>query len=177
MFVKRTILAGAGALTLTCLCASAQNAIPAMNDSISDGQKAVVTYFTQDSIGDVQLGNLGVQKSKNAAVLSLARAMVRDHTATAQNGMRTARSIGAGDVRWKPGDDNVLQLTRLSRYSGAQFDREYIKTLIEAHRIDIGTAQDAMEFVSAPALRTYLQQTLSVDRRHLRMAQSAQTTM
>jgi putative membrane protein len=172
--MNRMLIAAAVLAALACGYAGAQGAIPALKTSVPEGEKAVATFFTQDSVGDVQLGKLGLEKSTNSAVRALAQNMVRDHTVTAENGMRVARQIGDTDVRWKPGDDNQIELTRLAKYNGAEFDRQYLKTLVQAHQVDIGTARDAMEFVSTPALRTYLQQTLSVDRRHLAMAQSAQ---
>lgn len=68
-----------------------------MKTSVSEGRKAVATYYVEDSIGDVQLGQLGLQKSKNAAVRQLASAMVSDHTMTARDGMRVAQQIGDGE--------------------------------------------------------------------------------
>lgn len=177
MFKKRILTAVAAAFALSCVYAAAETSIPAMKTGVEDGQKAVVQYYTQDSVGDVQLGRLGLSKSRNAAVRALARALVRDHTITAEDGLATARAVGDDDVPFKPGDDNQIQLTRLSRYSGAQFDREYVKTLIDAHQVDIATARDSLEFASAAPLRRYLQSTLAVDERHLRIAQSVQSKL
>jgi putative membrane protein len=175
MLMKRLTAAAAAAIAFTCVCALAQSAIPQMKTSAADGEKAAATYFTQDSIGDVQLGKLGLEKSKNAGVRNLAAAMVRDHTMTAQAGLRVAKAIGDSDLKWQPGDDNQMVLTRLSRYSGSQFDREYVKALVQAHETDINTAEEALEFTSTPAVKNYLQQTMSVDRKHLRMAQALQS--
>ena len=177
MFQKRILALITAALACAGGVAAAQNAIPPMKTSVAAGQKAVATYFTEDSVGDVQLGQLGLQKSRDASVRSLAQALVRDHTMTAGQGMRVAQTIGDDDVQWKPGDDNRLELARLSRYGGAQFDREYVKTLVDAHQTDISTATDALDFVTSPDLRRYLQQTLAVDRKHLKMAQTAQSNL
>ena len=174
---KATISALVAAVALTGAYAFAQNAIPKMDPSVSQGEKAVATYFTEDSLGDVQLGQLGLQKSKNASVRKLAQALVTDHTMTAHNGWRVAQKIDDSDVKWKAGDGNQIDLTHLSRYNGAEFDREYVKTLIDAHKSDITTAEDALEFVTSPTLKTYLQQTLSVDRKHLQMAESTQNKL
>ena len=177
MFQKRIYALLAAALACACGVAAAQSTIPPMKTSVAAGQKAVATYFTEDSVGDVQLGQLGLQKSQDASVRSLAEALVRDHTMTADQGMRVAQALGDTDAQWKPGDDNRLELTRLSRYSGAQFDREYVKTLVDAHRTDINTATDALDFVASADLKRYLRQTLAVDRDHLKMAQAAQSKL
>lgn len=148
--------------------------LSAPNTSASEGEKATTTFFVQDSVGDVQLGMLGLQKARNASVRALARAMVRDHTRTAQAGMRIAQQIGNQDAQLKAGDDNQIILSHVARYSGAKFEAEYISALIDAHKSDIATARSALEFVKTPALRTYLQDTIAVDTRHLQMAEAAQ---
>ena len=170
--LKRLSLAAALA-ALIAIPALAQG-IPSPETSATAGEKATVTLFTEDSVGDVQLGMLGLQKGHNAAVRALARAMVRDHTRTANEGLQAAKLLGADDVQLKAGDENQVELSHLARYSGAAFDREYVSALIDAHKNDIGTAQHALEFTTSPALRTYLRATIAVDRRHLAIAQAVQ---
>ena len=177
MFRNRILPALAAAFALTCAYAAAQSTIPAMKTSASEGQKAVATYYTEDSIGDVQLGKLGLQKSNNSAVRKLASAMVTDHTMTAREGMRVAKQIGDSDVKWKAGDGNQIDLTDLSRYSGSEFDQEFVKAMIHAHETDISTAKDSFSFATSPALKSYLQKTISVDEKHLHMAQAAQAKL
>src|SRR5579884_1986874 len=105
MFAKRTLTATIIALAMTASLAAAQGSIPPMQTSVTSGEKAVAACFTEDSVGDVQLGMLGLDKSKNAGVRNLAKAMVHDHTMTANAGMRLAKTIGADDVKWQPSDD------------------------------------------------------------------------
>ncbi len=169
----RNALGAAALVALVALPAAAQT-VPAMQTSASEGEKAAATYFTEDSVGDVQLGRLGQQRARNAAVRALASAMVRDHTRTADMGLQVAKAIGDDEARFKAGDDNQIALSHLARYSGAKFDREYVSTLIEAHKADISAAKDTLEFATTPALRSYLQATIAIDTRHLRMAQAAQ---
>jgi putative membrane protein len=175
MLHTRSVFALAATLCMTAGVAFAQSALPEMKTSVADGQKAVATYFTEDSIGDAQLGRLGLQKSKDASVRRLASAMVRDHTRTAREGMQVAQQIGASDVQWKPDASTQIDLTALSRYSGAEFDREYVKALIQAHQVDISTVKESQELVTSSALKAYLQNVLAVDQRHLQMAQAAQS--
>jgi predicted outer membrane protein len=89
--------------------------------------------------------------------------------------MQVAQQIGASDVQWKPDASTQIDLTALSRYSGAEFDREYVKALIQAHQVDISTVKESQEFVTSSALKAYLQNVLAVDQRHLQMAQAAQS--
>jgi len=164
----------ATALVLLLAAPALARTIAAPKTSVSDGEKATTTYFVQDSVGDVQLGMLGEQKAQNAAVRALARTMVRDHTRTANAGMQVAQQIGDDEAQLKAGDDNQIQLSHLARYSGVKFDQEYTSALVDAHKNDISTARDALEFATTPALRAYLRDAIAVDTRHLGMAEAAQ---
>lgn len=167
-----------GFAVVTLSAALAQSAlaqsVPAMTTSATAGEKATTTFFTEDSVGDVQLGRLGQQRAQNAAVRMLASAMVRDHTKSATAGMEVANAIGNDEAKLKAGDENQIALSHLARYRGAKFDREYVNTLIDAHKSNIGAAHDALEFSTSPQLRAYLATTIAVDQRHLRMALAAQ---
>ena len=145
-----------------------------MKTSASEGEKATATYFTEDSVGDVQLGRLGQQRARNAAVRMLAAAMVRDHTRTANAGLQVAQAIGDDEAQLKAGDDNQIALSHLARYRGAKFDREFASAMVDAHKADISAAKDALEFATTPALRTYLTNTIAIDTHHLQMALAAQ---
>jgi len=169
----KNVLTAAALMVLLAPPALAQS-IPEMKTSADNGEKAAATFFTEDSVGDVQLGKLGGQKAQNAAVRALAASMVRDHTRTANEGLQIAKKIGDDQVQFKAGDDNQITLSHLARYSGAAFDREYVSALIDAHESDITAAKDALEFATTPALRAYLHTTITIDKRHLAMAEAAQ---
>ncbi len=162
---------------VTTLAAGAQTAIPTLQTSAQAGEKAIVTYLVEDSVGDVQLGQLGLRKALAPSVRALARAMVADHTMTANDAMRVAQQMGVSDVQFKPESGNQVDLSHLARYSGATFDREYVQTLVDAHKSDIMAVRDALEFTVTPALRRSLATSLAVDRKHLRMAQRAQAAV
>ena len=153
--------------------ASAQT-FPELKTSASEGEQSAIAFFVEDSVGDVQLGRLGLRKANDPSVRSLAQAMVRDHTRTALAGMDVARQIADDQAHLKAGDDNQIELSHLARYSGAKFDREFVGAMVDAHKTDIQTAKDALEFATTPAVRVYLRSTIAVDTRHLRMAEAAQ---
>jgi putative membrane protein len=170
------LLVSAGLMAVLTVPALAQS-FPSMLTSPAEGEKATITLFTEDSVGDAQLGQLGLQRASNAQVRALARAMVRDHTRTVQAGMQVAQQIGDDEAQLKAGDENQVELSHLARYSGAQFDREYVSALVEAHKTDISTARDALEFATTPAVRSYLRTSIAVDTQHLRMAEAAQAVV
>ena len=174
--MKKQLLTGLALAAALSTTAFAQT-VPPSKTSVAEGEQATMTYFVQDSVGDVQLGRLGLEKAGDAGVRALAQAMVRDHTRTAMAGLQVARQIADDDARFKAGDDNQIQLSRLARFGGARFDREYVDALVDAHKTDIQTARDALAFVKTPAVRDYLRTSILVDTRHLRMAQALQSRL
>lgn len=172
----RLLLALAVCAGLAVTAASAQ-AIPKGDLSVSEGEQAVLTFFVEDSVGDVQLGRLGAARGQNSAVRSLGATLVRDHTMTAARGIKLARAMHDEDAKLEPGDDNQIVLSYLSRFHGAAFDREYVKELIDAHKSDINTAKDALDFATNAPLRAYLRTSLAVDEKHLAMALAAQQNL
>jgi putative membrane protein len=175
--MKIKLLPMAGLVAALAVPALAQTSVPSMKTSAAEGEKATIGYFAQDSVGDVQLGQLALRKGQNARVRMLAQAMVRDHTRTGQDAMRVAQQIGDDDVQPKVPDDAQVALSHLARYSGTKFDQEWTSTMVDAHKTDISLAHDALEFARTPAVRTYLQNAIAVDTRHLRMAEAAQAAV
>ncbi|MDB5028323.1 MAG: putative outer membrane protein [Candidatus Eremiobacteraeota bacterium] len=159
----------------TVAAAGAQPSMPPPDPSAAAGEKAIATSLAEDSVGDVQLGELGIRKAHGAAVRAFARAMVKDHTRTAQAGIAAAQRLGADNAKLEPDSSTQVALTRLARYSGAAFDREYLKTLIDAHKSDIMLIEEALVFTTDPGLRAALTDALAIDRKHLRMAIAART--
>jgi putative membrane protein len=172
--MSRRSLCTAVALTvLSAFPAGAQAPIPPLETSPLAGEKAIVKHLVEDSVGDVQLGQLGLKMAHAAQVRAFARAMVADHTRTAEAAIPVAERLGA-DAKMEPDSSNQVDLSHLARYSGARFDREYLKTLVDAHKTDISGIDAAMEFTTDPGLRTLLRSVRAVDQKHLALATSAQ---
>ncbi len=166
-------LGAAALVALLALPALAQT-IPAMKTSASEGEKATATYFTEDSVGDVQLGRLGQQRARNAAVRMLAAAMVRDHTRTANAGLQVAQAIGDDEAQLKAGDDNQIALSHLARYSGAKFDREFVSAHDRRAQSRHQRGQGRARVRHHARAADLSDDTIAIDTHHLRMALAAQ---
>ena len=135
--------------------------------------KAAVTFIASDSVGDVQLANLALQKSQTAAVRSFAQTMVADHTKSALQAMDLAKRIGASSAKLEPSDEILIAEQHLARYKGYEFDEEWLKHEITAHQNDIDTIRDAMEVASDNGVMQFELSTLQTDEKHLALANSA----
>ena len=85
------------------------------------------------STAEVKLGELAGQRAQSPAVKEFAQMMVRDHT----NGLNALKQAVKGFNIEEPAQlDPKHQALhdRLGRLSGAEFDREYMKAMVEGHR-------------------------------------------
>jgi putative membrane protein len=135
--------------------------------------KAALAFIVSDSVGDVQLANLALQKSQSAAVRSLAQTMVADHTKSALQGMDLAKQAGVSSAKLEPSDEILIAEQHLARYKGYEFDEEWLKHEIAAHQNDIDTVRDAMEVAGNAAVMQFELSTLQTDEKHLTMANAA----
>lgn len=82
---------------------------------------------------EVQLGQLAQERAQNRDVKQFAAMMVRDHT---QAGNELKQAVSAHGVQMPSGLDAKHEsvMKRLRDMRGAEFDREYMKTMVEGHR-------------------------------------------
>ena len=135
--------------------------------------KAAVSFVAADSVGDVQLANLALQKSQTPSVRSFAQTMVADHTKSGLQAMDLAKRIGATDAKLQPSDETLIAQQHLARYKGYEFDEEWLKYEITAHQSDIETVRDAMEVAGNAAVLQFEQTVLQTDEKHLGLANAA----
>jgi putative membrane protein len=82
---------------------------------------------------EIQLGHLAVKKAQDPRVKKFGQMMVDEHVKAQQDLADAASGVG---IQWpKQLDASHQQIRqRLSRLSDEQFDREYMKTMIDGHR-------------------------------------------
>ena len=81
---------------------------------------------------EVKLGQLAIERSQDPAVKEFAQMMVRDHS---KAGNELKQAVKTHDISAPAGLDPEHQqlYDRLSRLRGAEFDREYMKAMVEGH--------------------------------------------
>ena len=173
--MHRLLFAAAVAALVVAPPAQAQSgggSLPAQPQTHT-ADKAAVAFIVSDSVGDVQLANLALQKSQTASVRSLAQTMVADHTKSALQGIDLVKQAGATSAKLEPSDEILIAEQHLARYKGYEFDEEWLKHEIAAHQNDIDTVRDAMEISSNPAVTQFELSTLQTDEKHLGLANAA----
>ena len=150
-------------LVLALSCSSAK-------DSIKFAPTAA-----QGGLAEVELGRLAVQRAADPAVKEFGQRMVTDHSrANAE-----LKAVAARKNIQLPTDLSSSQkstMDKLSKLSGAEFDREYMSDMVKDHETDVkefetqakeGTDTEVKEFATKtlPTLQAHLQMARNVARK------------
>jgi putative membrane protein len=134
------------------------------------------SFIRQAVIGDnseMMLGRMADRYGRSDAVRSFGRTLVADHRQARYEAVRIARALGV-DVGWESSGEALRERDRLQSMRGRDFDREFIRFMIDDHRQDIAEFRDearehhrltsAMAYRQLPGLRKHLQMALDLDR-------------
>ena len=138
------------------------------------------------NFAEIELGKLAQGKATNPRVKEFADMMVKDHTEGLDK-VRAADSSIPSNMKMNPKHQQTYD--RLSKLSGADFDREYIKAMVMDHQEDVryleqlsggksGTGsmqrQKPGGMTSNTDIANVAQELLPTIKHHLQMAQEIQ---
>jgi putative membrane protein len=132
---------------------------------------AFVTKAAQGGLAEVKLGQLATQKASSQDVKSFAQQMVDDHGKANDELKQLASSKGVT----VPADvDAKHQAThdRLSKLSGAEFDRAYMQQMVTDHRETVNDFRRESKGGSDSDVKAWAAKTLPTLEHHLQMAES-----
>lgn len=120
---------------------------------------------------EVELGRLAAQKAASADVRTFGQRMVDDHSKAndqlksiaSQKGMTLPTTLSA---------DKRQDLNKMSKLSGAAFDKMYMSHMVRDHKKDVSEFEKEASKASDSTLKNFAQQTLPTLREHLQMAQT-----
>jgi putative membrane protein len=130
-----------------------------------------ITEAIQSNLAEIQVGKLAQDKGQSEDVKSFGQMLVTDHTDANQKAMQVANELGVTP----PNEPNAKQKAtydKLSKLSGAAFDREFAKNMVADHKKDISAFQK--ESKKNDAAGQFAQETLPVLQKHLQTAQTLQ---
>jgi putative membrane protein len=138
-----------------------------------------VTEAIEMNVAEVEASKLASDKAQDPQVKDFAEMMIKDHT-EALSKLRPAQGLASADV--KPSAKHRRTVDRLAKLSGAEFDREYMKAMVNNHQTAVKFFQKhAGEKRSASSASTdnqdfaqTAQELLPTVRRHLDMAKQIQ---
>lgn len=147
----------------------------ATQSALSQADQQFIRKAAEASMYEVAVAKLAVEKANNDRIKSMANLLLDDH----RRANDRLAQIAAGRVTMPtsvPSDkQNVID--RLSKASGAEFDRQFLQTVgIRDHQADIELFERAQREVQDPALKEFVQSTLPTLKHHLSSAQDLSKT-
>jgi putative membrane protein len=165
--MKTQFLSGIAVFALVGFSAMAQSNTA---NRLTGTDQTFMNKAAQGGMAEVELGKLAETHASSDAVKNFGRRMVQDHSKANDELKRIA---GRENVSLPTSLDAKDQATmdRLSRLSGAAFDRAYINDMVKDHRADIAEFQREADHGSDPEVKQFASTTLPTLQEHLRLAE------
>lgn len=136
--------------------------------------------FVREAAGggmaEVELGRLAAGTATNPNVKKFGQMMVDDHSKANQQLAQLAKQKKLEVPATLPPDAKAAK-ERLSQLSGMEFDRAFMRQMLNDHQKTIALFQRQAESGEDPELRQLAKQTLPVLQQHLELAQQIDSQM
>ena len=130
-------------------------------------------FMTKAAIGgmeEVELGRMATQKGASNDVKQFGQRMVDDHS-RASNELKSLASQKNVTLPTALDQRHQDDVDRLSKMSGAAFDREYMGMMVKDHVEDVAEFERAAASGDDADVRSWASRTVPTLRQHLQMAQ------
>ena len=148
---------------------ASMNGSSGMNQKANKADQKFLMEGMQGDMAEVQLGKLAQQKGQSEDVKQFGQMLEQDHSQHLQQAQQEAQQLGITP----PQQVNAKQKAtyeRMSKLSGAQFDKQLTKHAVADHKKDVAEYQK--EAKSKGPLAQFAQQTVPTLQKHLQTAQS-----
>jgi putative membrane protein len=138
--------------------------------TLNSSDRKFVEEVAKGGLKEVELGKLAEQKASNSAVKDFGKKMAKDHEKTNDELKSHMKNWGVSAPASLDAKDQA-EKDRLSKLSGAEFDREYMSHMVADHRKDVSEFQKHSSSASNADLKSFASKTLPTLQEHLRLAE------
>lgn len=135
----------------------------------ADVDRDFVEDMLADGNAEVELGRLVQERATRPEVKQFGEMMVRDHQ---KAGAELKQIASKHNVQLDPSEHqehNDLR-ERLSKLSGAEFDREYMEAMVDEHQEAVNEVENKAQNADNPEIKQWASSTLPTLRQHLERA-------
>ncbi len=146
--------------------ANMMNSNMSSNSNVSSADKEFMNKAAQGGMAEVKLGELAASKAQSPEVKAFGQRMVVDH-GKANTDLKT---LAAEKSVTLPNDVNSEQkemYDKLSKLSGAEFDKEYVKGMVEDHEKDVAEFKKQSTGAENSDVKAFAAKTLPTLESHL----------
>lgn len=140
-----------------------------MSMKVSNTDKSFVMKAAAGGMAEVELGNLALKQASSNEVKQFAQRMIDDHGKANQELKQYADSKSI-TLPAAMGDSHKKLFDKLSKLSGAAFDREYMNEMLKDHEKDVALFERESKSGKDAELKAWVDKTLPTLREHLQLA-------
>ncbi|MBA2493213.1 MAG: DUF4142 domain-containing protein [Acidobacteria bacterium] len=131
-------------------------------------EKEFMTTAAQGGMAEVKLGEMASTKAQNAEVKAFAQKMVTDH-GKANAELKDLAKKKNFTLPTDVSEDQKETYDELAKLSGAEFDKEYVKTMVDDHEKDVDAFQEQADDGDDADTKAFAAKTLPTLKSHLEM--------
>jgi putative membrane protein len=131
-----------------------------------------VKEAAQGGLAEVALGNVAKSNGSNDAVKQFGDRMVTDHS-KANDELKSLAQQKGWTLPTDPKPADKAKQDRLSKLNGAQFDKAYMRDMVQDHQKDVKQFQKCASSCKDPDLKAWAGKTAPILQDHLKMAQDS----
>jgi putative membrane protein len=139
--------------------------------AMSSGDKKFMEKAAAGGMAEVELGQLAQQKASSDQVKQFGARMAQDHSKANEELKQLATSKGV-QVPASLDKDAQKDKAKLEKLSGADFDREYMKMMVDDHKDDVSAFEKTAKSGKDPELKSFAAKTLPTLQEHKQLAQT-----
>ena len=124
-------------------------------------------------MAEVEWGKLATEKASSSDVKQFGQRMVDDHT-KANDELKSLASKNGWNLPTDIGAKNQSEKERLSKLSGTEFDREYMKHMVTDHKKDVAEFEKESNSAKDSDLKGFASKTLPTLQEHLKLAEDTE---
>lgn len=133
--------------------------------------RGFATTAAQDSAAEIDMARMGLDKAQSPDVRAFARQMLDDHSANTTQLKRASQASGIS-IPNTPAADDQADARRLAALTGSDFDRAYMRAMVQEHREAVSMFENEARNGADPNIRSFAQQALPKLRQHLAQAEA-----
>jgi putative membrane protein len=122
-------------------------------------------------MSEVYLSELAATQCKNVDVKKFASQLLKDHSASNEALLAAAKSASI-EVPTKLDGPHQKQYDGFKNYKGDNFDRDYVKTIVQSHNACVALYTQASKEANNPTIKDYATKTLPLLQKHLETAKN-----
>jgi putative membrane protein len=170
--------AGSGAQSATATSGSQAGAKSGGKSGaqLAGDDRKFVEKAAMHGMAEVEMGKLAQQKAGNEQVKQFGARMVQDH-GKANDELKQIASAKGVTLPSAPDKEHQRHMERLSKLSGEQFDREYMKHMVKDHRADVKEFEKQSKGGKDGDIKGFAGKNLPTLQEHLRMAQATEASV